>query len=223
MEYEQRVGELANKTVLTETEARVQALIEEEKTRHEIADRLEMAVSTVDTHKQRIKQRIIQAQGTIEEMELDTAHSNIEEARAITTPPLEKVDIAHGLTPEEAVVKVIQQQPAFSPDRDNKYISPRPALMNSKPRHLGEAKFDSEAERPSGVDPVVFVDHDSVREGYSRVVIRNVWLEVDWTDGMAEVKFRISLTAPTDAISGEKPIAYGAHRWRAERMSTEPR
>lgn len=221
MGFEKRAEELANKTVLTETESRVQALVEDGKTRHEIADKLDMAVSTVDTHKQRIKRRLEEVQGTTEEIDLDEAQLYDRIKNSITTPPLKKIDIAYGVTPEEAIVKIIQQQPAFTPNRKNGYISSKPELMNTKPQHVCEVEVDSDPPQPSGVEPVVYVEHDGLRDGYSRVVIENVWLVVDWTDGPAKVKFRISLVAPTDAIEGDKTIPYGTYRWKAERMSTE--
>lgn len=70
MSYEDRADELAEITTLTEGEARVQALLEEDKGRQEIAEKLGIAPSTVDTNKQRIKDRVERARATLEEIDV---------------------------------------------------------------------------------------------------------------------------------------------------------
>lgn len=218
MEYEERAEILSDKTVLTETEAEVQALVENGADRDQIADELDMAVSTVDTHKQNIKQRLNEVRWTKEEIDIDESHLYDRIQAPITTDPLERVDIAYGKTPERAIVNLIQQRPTFIPNRKNGYVSPMPELIHAKPQDVCEFDFDTDSEEPIGVDPVIQIDHDTPTNGNSRLSIKNVWVVVETHDGLSKEKFSISLTASTDSIQGQKYISDETHQWKVERM-----
>lgn len=68
---EDRAAELKERTELKQREAEVQAWGEAGLSRIEIADRVGIAVATVDTYRARIKKRLRRCKQTIEELDAD--------------------------------------------------------------------------------------------------------------------------------------------------------
>lgn len=68
---EDRAAELKERTELKQREAEVQAWGEAGLSRTEIADRVGIAVATVDTYRARIKKRLRRCKQTIEELDAD--------------------------------------------------------------------------------------------------------------------------------------------------------
>ncbi|PSQ42886.1 hypothetical protein BRD17_07450 [Halobacteriales archaeon SW_7_68_16] len=68
-DHDERAELLAERTVLKQREAEVQALKEAGRTHAEIAETLDLSKSTIDEYSRRINDRLVRAEATLDEIE----------------------------------------------------------------------------------------------------------------------------------------------------------
>ncbi|MGN8216008.1 MULTISPECIES: hypothetical protein [Halococcus] len=145
-----------------------------------------------------------------------------------------KVDFGYGATPEDALLAVLQRQPAFDP-HDAEYIGGRPDFMDVDTKYIHEHDW-SEYDSSSNSSLVPDQDDGSIvqiKRPYDigdltdkiRITISNIWAEVNYReDDRANVKFQFSVDIDESQLTGERRVTGELDKtWKCERISTEPK
>ncbi|WP_372479474.1 hypothetical protein ACAH01_13035 [Halomicrobium sp. HM KBTZ05] len=141
-----------------------------------------------------------------------------------TSSPPSNIDTAYGNSPEDAIVSVIQQHPAFHPDSENKYLTDRPEYVGATPSFLNEFDLNDESNSAGEKSPKVTIDWGYFTGNYVYISIQNIWLDLMYDDGdRAEVKFTASIAIPESLLESSNTAPTGVYQWEAERISTEPK
>jgi hypothetical protein len=145
-----------------------------------------------------------------------------------------KFDYGYGATPEDALLAVLQRQPAFEPS-NAEYIGDKPDFMDVNVTEISRHNWES---YDASSDSLLTPDQDDgpivqIKQPYDmgnikdkvHIAISNVWMEVDWDeDERADVKFRFTIELDGPQWTGDRRVTGTLDKtWKCERMSTEPK
>jgi len=156
-----------------------------------------------------------------------TVFSDIDELGTELGPPLSGIDTGWGLTPREAILSVIQRHTAFSPHGTEILTDDPDEILKVHRKHLPKVDWENKHtnERHSTVDDGMKISSITKANKGAEVVqvkIENIWVRVGGESGVAKVKYKTTITAPSDQYeSGESLFNWVGLGWVAERVSTE--
>ena len=70
-------------------------------------------------------------------------------------------------------------------------------------------------------DTLVVADAPMTPDQRIHITLSNVWLEVPFGDGRADVKFKFGIQLRESELEDDDELREGDHHWRCERMKTE--